>query len=49
MIWFIVWIILSVPFALLFAAFIRFGEKGQKGSDFADGLDPEFHDQTIVR
>jgi hypothetical protein len=48
MTWLIVWIVLSVPFALLFSAFISFGEKGRKDPDCAYDSDPEIHNQTFV-
>jgi hypothetical protein len=48
MTWLIAWIVLSVPFALFFAAFISFGAQDQNKPDCDYDLDPEFHDQTFV-
>ena len=52
MIWLILiaWIILSVPFALLCAAFIKFGDQDMdlEGSGSIYELEPEVHSQTFV-
>jgi hypothetical protein len=48
MTWLIAWIVLSVPCALFFAAFISLGAREQNDQDSAYDLGSELHDQTFV-
>ncbi len=46
--WLILWFLLSVPVALLVAAFIAAGDRSETDSIWDSDLGPEMHDQTLV-
>lgn len=48
MLWVVLWLVLSVPVALVVGSFIANGHRRRKHSTWDDQLGPEFHDQTIV-